>query len=548
VLSIGSNAALSSLEGRAVLGDAGNETINNSGTVTGNVTLGGGANAFNNFAGATFNAGTIVDLGAAGLLTNTSMLAPGGRNSAPVITALNGNLVQVAGGTFAVDVRNGTADRINVTGTAALAGTVLPTVNGLTAPTQQFTILSAAGGTTNNGITLGVQDTAVLDYSLLFPNANDMVLAVTANFLPTGANLTPNQRVTAGHLQGALVGGGGNLGGLLGYLGGFMDVGAYAKALDRLHPEPYLAQVQSGLLANLAFTDGLMSCPTAASPNASAFVAEGQCAWARMGGRTLNVTRSSANIGYDDTSWGGSAGVQVALAPSWFGSLAFGYERSDIRVDNRARASGDLFHAGASVKYVRGNWQVSGALTGGHASYDTTRFGVMPGVNASADPSMSFVSGRVRAAYVIGNDNAYVKPLVDLDATTIWSGGFTERGAAAAGLNVRGQTDTVLSVAPAVEVGGQFALAGATWLRPFLRAGVRLFGTDELGTTASFIGSPTDVSAFTATTPLDRWMGEVASGLEILSSDRFDARLGYEGRFGERATQHGGNLKLRAKF
>jgi outer membrane autotransporter protein len=313
-----------SFTGETVRGDTGNETIFNSGTVTGGIMLGAGNNAFNNLAGATFNAGPTVDLGAAGLLTNTGMLAPGGRNSAPVTTALNGNLVQTAGGALAVDVRNGAADRINVTGTAALAGTVLPTVNGLAAPTQQFTILSAAGGTTNNGITLAVQDTAVLDYSLLFPNPNDMVLAVTANFLPTGANLTPNQRVTAGHLQGALGAGGGNLGGLLGYLSGFMDVGAYAKALDRLHPEPYLAQVQSGLLASLAFTDGLMSCPTAASPNASAFVAEGQCAWARMGGRTLNVTRSTANIGYDDTSWGGSAGVQVALAPSWFGSLAFG--------------------------------------------------------------------------------------------------------------------------------------------------------------------------------------------------------------------------------
>src|SRR5262249_43338103 len=152
---------------------------------------------------------------------------------------------------------NGAADRVNVSGSADLAGIVLPRPVGLSSGTQQFTILSAAGGTTNNGIT--VRDTTIFDYELLFPNANDMVLQVTTNFTPAGAALTPNQRVTASHLQAALTAGGGSLGGLIGYLGGFTDERAYAKALDRLHPEPYLAQTQSVLLANLGFTDSLMS-------------------------------------------------------------------------------------------------------------------------------------------------------------------------------------------------------------------------------------------------------------------------------------------------
>jgi hypothetical protein len=44
--------------------------------------------------------------------------------------------------------------------------------------------------------------------------------------------------------------------------------------------------------------------------------------------------------------------------------VAAGYERSDIRVDNRASATGNVFHIGAAAKYIKGNWQVSGALTG----------------------------------------------------------------------------------------------------------------------------------------------------------------------------------------
>jgi hypothetical protein len=43
-------------------------------------------------------------------------------------------------------------------------------------------------------------------------------------------------------------------------------------------------------------------------------------------------------------------------------------------------------------------------------------------------------------------------------------------------------------------------------------------------------------------------MGEVSTGLEVLSTDVYDARISYDGRFGENITQHGANVKLRAKF
>lgn len=546
-LTIGANAAVSSVSGFAIVGGLGDETVNNSGVVTGNVLLGAGTDMFNNFAGALFSSGSIVELGGAGILTNAGTFAPGGIGAAPITTTLTGSFVQNAGGVFAVDVGNGTADRVNVSGTAALSGAVLPTIKGLVSASQQFTILSAAGGAANNGIT--VKDTLIFDYELLFPNANDMVLAVTANFTPgAGAGLTPNQRVTAAHLQSALGAGGGALGGLFGYLGNFADIASYATALDRLHAEPYLAPVKSVVLGGLGFTDSLMSCPTAASTGVNAYIAEGQCAWARMGGRVLNVDRTAANIGYEDKTWSASSGVQFALAPSWFGSAAAGYESSDIKVDNRASATGHIFHMGAGAKYISGNWQISSALTGGHARYDVIRRDVMPGVSAKGDQSLSFLSGRLRAAYVFGSENAYVKPLVDFDAVGILRGGILENGAGPVGLHVHRQTDALFSVAPAVEVGGQFAYADGTLVRPFARAGVRMFSDDELSATASFIGSPAGVPGFTVTTPLDRWMGELSAGLEVLSSDVYDARISYDGRYGENTVQHGGNVKLRAKF
>jgi Autotransporter beta-domain len=544
-LTIGANASLWSLSGVAIAG-GGDHAISNSGKVTGNLLLGNGTNSFDNLAGALFNSGSIAYLDSAGLLANAGTFAPGGSGTAPITTTLTGNYLQTAGGSFAVDIGNGTADRVNVSGTANLAGTVVPTLGSLLGSARQFIILSAAGGVTNNG--LSVKDTLLLDYELLYPNANDVVLAVNANFTPAGAALTPNQRVTAAHLQGAFGAGGGSLDNLFGYLGGFADIPSYAAALDRLHAEPYLAPVKSTLLGSLGFTDSLMSCPVAAAAGTNAFIAEGECAWARMGGRELNVDRTSANIGYQDKTWSASAGAQFAIAPDWFASLAAGYESSNLRVDNRAAGNGDVFHIGAAAKYIRGNWQISTALTGGHAVYDMTRFSVMPGVSVRGDLSLSFIAGRARTAYVFGSENAYVKPMFDLDAVALLRGGIMETGGGPVGLNVARQTDVLLSAAPAVEVGGRLAYANGLEVRPFARAGIRAFSEADLTATASFIGSPAGIASFTVTTPLDPWIGEVSAGIDMISSERFDARLSYDGRYGENTTQHGGNVKLRAKF
>ena len=171
------------------------------------------ANAFNNRAGGTFNAGPTVNLGAGNTLTNQGTLAPGGSGTIQT-TALTGNLVQSGTGTFAVDLNlaGATADRLNVTGSANLAGTVGVSVMTLPgALTQQFTILSATGGTTNNG--LGLNASPALNASLTFPNANDVVLGITVDFSTSGLNA--NQTAIAQYMDASLAAGAGALGPVL---------------------------------------------------------------------------------------------------------------------------------------------------------------------------------------------------------------------------------------------------------------------------------------------------------------------------------------------
>lgn len=527
--------------GSAILGGDGDEKVENGGLVDGNVSLGGGANEFVNQTGAIFNTGTVVDLGGLGSLNNAGLMSLGGSASAAVTTTLTGDFTQDGDGVLAIDVFGGVADRLNVSGTVDLAGLVRATVSGLTSSTQQFTILSAAGGITDNGI--DVEDTALFDFELIFLNANDLILEVTADFALADVILTPNQQAVADHLDDALGAGGGNLGAVFAHLGSLPDDAAVAAALDRLHPEPYLAQTQSLLFGNLAFADGLMSCDA----TAARFLSEGECSWVRAGGRHLEASRTTENIGFTDDVWSASAGAQKEIAPNRFVSFAAGYDNSDQDVDDRAVADGHVFHAGAAYKQVQGNWLIAGALSGGYASYDTTRLDVLPGVNAGGDARYGFTSARMRAAYLFERESLHIKPMIDVDATAIRRSSFHETGAGGAGLDVEGDTDFMLSIAPAIEIGAEFTPTEGSVLRPFVRAGIRAFSDDELEVSATFYSLP-ELLPLTVTTPMDQVMGQVSAGLDVVTGDRFDARVSYDGLFGDRLMQHAGNVKVRMKF
>jgi hypothetical protein len=193
--------AVTALSGLAIQGDTGNNTVNNFGTVIGNVILGSGTNAFNNMAGGFFNAGATVNLGAGNTLTNAGTLSPGGAGVIQT-TALTGNLVQSATGRLLTDINvaGATSDRINVSGTANLAGAVQLQVQNLTFAPWQQTLPSAAGGVTNNGLSLTASP--ALQAQLVFPDATDVVIkSAGLNFAVPGLN--NNQTAVGNALNGA---------------------------------------------------------------------------------------------------------------------------------------------------------------------------------------------------------------------------------------------------------------------------------------------------------------------------------------------------------
>src|SRR5690606_30463947 len=134
--------------------------------------------------------GVTAFMGAGNTLTNAGTLSPGGLSTV-MTTTLTGNLAQPGAGTYAfnIDFLPNTADRIDVTGTAAIGGlaAVNPLNKGNALPgNHQYTILTSAGGTDHTGLTLDAPSSAIASYQLLYPNATDVVVGYNVNFQPSG--------------------------------------------------------------------------------------------------------------------------------------------------------------------------------------------------------------------------------------------------------------------------------------------------------------------------------------------------------------------------
>lgn len=120
------------------------------------------------------NGATLGGTGSVGSTNVNGTLSPGGDGAIGTLT-VNGNLVFGAGSTFRVDVGNGVADRVNVTGTATLAGGVAAFTSGSVFTAGTYTLLNAAGGVsgTFNPLTTTPNSGAQLRY-----DANNVYLEV----------------------------------------------------------------------------------------------------------------------------------------------------------------------------------------------------------------------------------------------------------------------------------------------------------------------------------------------------------------------------------
>jgi uncharacterized protein with beta-barrel porin domain len=536
----------------AVIGAGGDDTVNNDGTINGSVNLGAGTNAFNNLFGGTFRPTHSVSLGAGNKFTNAGTLSPGGTGTAQV-TTVTGDFEQTGTGTFAVDVDEGAAteaDRINVSGTAAFAGTILPNVIALTSETGQLTIATATALTS----TATVTNVGGYDFSLLVDGGTNLLLSWAYAPSPDSVlallvNANANQRAIAVYLDTLVAAG--PTAAQRALIDALLALGEtdLISALNQLTPELYSDAQISTLYASQGFANNLLSCKVN-GPGTASIIAEGQCLWAGASATFLSQDTTFNQLGFHETTGSFAAGAQVALDDNWRLGFGAGYQSTSVSTATNATSDGNTGQAGLALKYNVGSMLIAGTVSGGRAWYDTTRPVAFTGFSGTAesDSTIDFLNGGVRLAYVFGSPQLYFKPVLDAAATRVDLGGFTETGGGAANLVVQGTQQTVYTIAPSLEVGSEWWWANGTLVRPFLRGGVTFYEGNDFGLSAAFAGAPTGISPFTIHTDMDDVMGLVGAGLDMITAEDTALRLSYDGQLGETTQIHALGVKGSVSF
>lgn len=529
----------------AVSGGSGNEAIHNAGTITGSVSLGAGQNSFDNLAGGVFAMGSSVSLGAGNALTNRGTLSPGGSGAVSTVS-LSGNLVQEAGGTLAIDIDGAasSADRINLSGSAILAGTVKANLLNPVSTSQQFTILSAEGGVTASGLTLS--GGLPVSFRILYPTPNDVVLGATVNLNVGGLN--DNQISLTDNLNTIIDGGLGGVAPVINALIGISDRNSYKDALNQLLPEPYLQAAMSAVAGAEAFSGTLMGCT--AQPGAHPPAVRDHCLWADAGASELTRDETEEYLGArEDVRWF-SGGAETALSPNLRLGMGARYERSSQDVNDSAHTDADRAQLGASLAYSPGPLLFGAAIAAGHGWLDTERnlsFNGFSG-HTTADYDTTYLHGKLRAEYRLNLDGWSLTPRLDGDVTRISHGDVTEHGGNGAALRISGTDQTVVSVSPSAEIAGNWQVGDEWVLKPFARGGATFYGDTTFSTESRFRSAPAGTSGFATDEAMDQLVANISAGMDVIAPGGTSLRFFYEGMLGETTHSNGGGLRAAIKF
>ncbi len=140
-----------------------------------------------------------------------------------------------------------------------------------------------------------------LAYQLEFPDPNDVVLQGGLDFAPAGLN--GNQTAIGQNVNAIqLAGGSASFLPVAQALLTIPDLASLGQAYDQLSPETYVDNEIADFYSGLRFANSLMSCNV--PDGRYAFIKEGQCVWAQVGGNFLDLNAGS----------GGSASARAQFA------------------------------------------------------------------------------------------------------------------------------------------------------------------------------------------------------------------------------------------
>jgi len=389
-------------------------------------------------------------------LINGGTLSPGDSIG---LLHVNGNLAFTTAATYLVQVSQPSSDRTNVTGTAALAGTVqVVSSDGTYRFNQPYTILTAnggLGGTQFNSLALpnyilGALAYSPTDVSLNLSlgiertgglNVNQLAVASaidrganSSGSLPTGflnlLNLSPSAmpgvlsqlsgEIGTASLQTTFDAMTQFMGTLLdpfigGRSGGATQPGATGYADDDVSSYASAARKRS------AGANDAYAMITKAVPRNQLFDPRWSVWAAGFGGS--QTTDGNAALGTNGTTSsiaGGAVGADYLLSPNTIAGFALAGGGTSFSVANNAGSGrSDLFQAGAFIRHTSGPAYVSAALAYGWQDITTNRTVTVAGFDQlQAKFDANAYSGRVEGGYRYVTPWAGVTPYAAAQFTT----------------------------------------------------------------------------------------------------------------------------------
>jgi len=576
------------LTGMAIHSTTGNDIVNNYKTMIGNVDLGSGQNSFYNMSGATMLAGRVLNIGSGNSMTNAGHFSSGGLANI-VKTDLTGNFVQTPTGTNYIDLNfdQNDADLIRATGSADVAGTVeLTTFNPekLMPGQHNVTIISGADGVKNSGVELDVQPSAVVDYRMVTPTAQNLAIGLNIDFSPAG--LTRNQNAIGDYFNDVqLAGGAESMDPYIRYLFLLPDVGELADTYAPLIPDYYDNFTQSTIRLTQQFVQPIMArmrnmhrvgrMPSNLS-QAEKFLYENPVLlasnssnsrlaqlysqkkkpeapysmWINMTGSWGNQDADEDFAAYDDSAHGIVGGLDATFKDKLILGLSIGQSRLTLDVDDN-QGDGDINSTivAAYTSYFTDRYYLDGVVSFGHHDYDNVRnyTAFSTPVQTTSDHHGHSISVHGETGYNFLLTDYLLQPFTALHYIYLHESNFETNGADDLDLVMDNRQTDSLSFDLGGRVSRGFETSVGIVVPEISAAWNYNFGIDDRMMTASFAGFR-DASFTIVGRKEDRHTLKTGVGLNFLGKSGFSSSIRYTDEWRRHSRVRGIIGELRIEF
>ena len=577
---IRTSGSVSAVSGLAIDTGAGDDRVENTGAIFGNIDLGSGTNAVLNGAGGTFLAFNTIDLqdgpGSSGVFTNagdfvmglsasrTPIDLAGGATfgdldaegdpstnlyyGARVINtvALDGDYVQTGTGHLVFDVAYGpyASDRVNATGDATVDGTGEVVLTWLE-NSNRVTLFATGGVGVDHG--LEIEDTLAMDYRIE-ADADGVHLAFNTHF---GQDfLNRNGRALGYHMDSAIAAGGSSgIGQLMALIGNLQagDEDAYRYIFNELNPEPLLAPTVTQFSASRDFSDQIFNCGSDIAP------ASDRCVWAQIETSEFEREGDSEFFGITaDAAARFRTGFEQPIGQGWVVGGALGYDDLGHNfVDNgRAVFEGDGFHGGLGLRQTAPDGgQMGVSISAGWQAVETTRLSnVFQPLKGESNNDTGYLRMDAEVAHIFGAGAFYARPALRGSVTALYRDGFVEEGMAGLGVQGFADTEVIGALNPEVAFGFRSDYGQSSSASAVLTVGRVFHSEDELVAPMRLLGSNPDAAPAFITTPIDEQAWRVGADVRFGNDDGLSLRLNYVGEFGDKIESHTAGVNVRLKF